>query len=104
MGGRWWRGLFSGGLWGAVNRDIYLGGRTVDEWCRAGGLQEEESLPSRREISLRGLTKAFPIIGEWFCWRIGNGRKVKVVKDPFIGGADFYKLWDELVAELSTQQ
>ena len=34
---------------------------------------------------------AFPLIGNWLAWEIGNGRSVRIGEDPWEGAREDYK-------------
>ena len=34
----------------------------------------------------------FDLIGDWLEWQIGNGRKVRIGQDPWIGGGGIHKI------------
>ena len=46
---------------------------------------------------------AHHLIGDWICWKIGNGRKISIGEDPWIGGGEAFKLSNRLVEELHSK-
>jgi hypothetical protein len=40
---------------------------------------------------------AFPLIGHWLFWKIGDGAKLRVSIDPWIGSGEEDKLSDGLI-------
>jgi hypothetical protein len=43
-----------------------------------------------------GFVKNYKWIGDLLCWEIGNGRKMKIGTDPYVGGESSYRLSDNL--------
>ena len=43
---------------------------------------------------------AFPPIGDWVAWKIGNGRSIHIGQDPWVGSGDTFKLTDHLITQL----
>ena len=46
------------------------------------------------------LVLAFPLVGNWLAWLVGNGRKIRVGEDPWSGEGERYKLLEGLVSKL----
>jgi hypothetical protein len=45
------------------------------------------------------MMESYPMIGNWLCWKIGNGKNVRVGEDPWIGLGEGYKLSEALVED-----
>ena len=43
---------------------------------------------------------AFPQVGNWLAWLVGNGREVRVGEDPWLGSGESFKLSKGLVLKL----
>ena len=43
---------------------------------------------------------AFPLVGNWVAWMVGNERQIKVGEDPWSGARERYKLLEGLVSKL----
>ena len=48
----------------------------------------------------KGLIYAIKVVKEWVAWNPGNGRQIRLGEDPFVGGVDFYKLFEGIVQDL----
>jgi hypothetical protein len=59
-------------LWGKVLKSKYLQGRSIEYWYR------HPNKSSNGSIVWKSLVVAFPLVGSWTAWKIGNGRKVKI--------------------------
>jgi hypothetical protein len=58
----------------------------ISEWFR-------EPLKSPKgSIVWKGLVQAFPLVGNLIVWHIGNGEKVRLGEDPWLGAGNNYKL------------
>ena len=46
---------------------------------------------------------AFPIIGNWLTWKLGDGKNIKLELDPWVGGESLYSLSQGLRHSLNSQ-
>jgi hypothetical protein len=49
---------------------------------------------------LEGLVTSFPLIGPWTIWKVGNGKKVRIGEDPWLGAGEAFYHLDSLVWSL----
>jgi hypothetical protein len=47
---------------------------------------------SKGSIVWKALVEAFPLVGNWMVWCIGNGEKVRLGEDLWLGVGNNYKL------------
>jgi hypothetical protein len=47
------------------------------------------------------ILNAFPLIGKWLIWKIGNGAHILIGKDPWIGSKDNHLLPENMVCSLN---
>ena len=43
---------------------------------------------------------AFPLVGSWTAWRIGNRRTVRIGEDPWVGEGEQYRLSKPVILQL----
>jgi hypothetical protein len=48
-------------------------------------IRKHDKKVSNGSIIWKAIIKAFPLIGKWLMWKIGNGVQVSIGKDPWIG-------------------
>jgi hypothetical protein len=58
----------------------YCQGLTFKEWY------EQPIKSTKGSIVWKAILNAFPLVGSWMMWKIGNGWKVRVGEDPWMGG------------------
>jgi hypothetical protein len=46
------------------------------------------------------LVENFPLVGSWTVWKIGNGRKVKIGQDQWMGIDEDYQFSEALIQSL----
>ena len=55
-------------------------------------------------VGWKALVLAFPLIGNWLAWEIGNGRSVRIGEDPWEGAREDYKLSPTIFDKLKEQR
>ena len=58
-------------LWGRVIISKYYPGNNITEWMRS-----PEKTHKNGSIGWKAMTLAYPLIGKWIAWKIGNGSQV----------------------------
>jgi hypothetical protein len=48
----------------------------------------------------KALVEAFPLVGDWVVWKIGDGKKVRVGEDPWLGAGNYFRLSPPLIQSL----
>ena len=73
----------------------YIAPDTILDWIR-------NPLKSHRGGSViwKAVIKSFDVIGENLFWKVGNGRRVRVGEDPWLGCNGKFRLSEPLVASL----
>ena len=46
---------------------------------------------------------AFPLVGKWTAWRIGNGKNLRMGEDPWARAGEEYKLPESILTQLKAQ-
>lgn len=91
-----WRLVHSKSLWGRVMATKYIPGLSFVEWFR-----RPQKLVANSSIGWKALVGAFPLIGDWTVWQIGNGKSVRIGANPWLGAGAGYKLFEELIEYLN---
>jgi hypothetical protein len=65
----------------------YITGKTIEEWFRC-----PRKIVPTSSIGWKVMVDAFPLLGSWEAWRIGNGRSVRVGEDPWEGYDNNHRL------------
>jgi hypothetical protein len=81
-----WRMTQGNSLWTRVMNSKYFPNLSVVEWFRITGQVLQ------RLHSMESLGGSFPTGRNWTVWQIGNGRKVRLGEDPWLGVGDNYRL------------
>ena len=82
-----WCGLFGPSLWTEVFISKYLKKYSMEYWIR----KDDKSISQASNIWY-GFTRTFPWLGSYISWNIGNGEKVILGIDSFVGGDTFYNI------------
>jgi hypothetical protein len=78
-------------LWVRVMNSKYFPTLSISDWFR-------EPLKSPKgSIVWKALVQAFPLVGNWTVCCIGNGEKVRLGEDPWLGAGNNYKLSQPLL-------
>ena len=64
------------------------------------GFEKETKRTKNGSIGWKSLVLAFPLVGNWLAWLVGNGRKIRVGEDPWLGVGERYKISEGLVSKL----
>jgi hypothetical protein len=59
-------------------------------------VQAPQEVP-KGSIVWKALVEAFLLIGQWTAWRVGNGCRIRIGEDPWIGVGDDFKFFDPLL-------
>jgi hypothetical protein len=48
-------------------------------------------------IVWKALVAAFPLVGLWTMWRVGNGRSIRLGEDPWLGSKNDFRFSESLL-------
>jgi hypothetical protein len=91
-----WRLLVGNSLWIKVMHSKYFPNLTVIEWLR------QLNKSSKGSIVWKALVEAFPLVGEWVVWKIGDRKNIRVGEDPWLGARNNFRLSPPLIQSLQT--
>eukprot|EP00253_Pinus_taeda_P016010 PITA_16010 len=90
-----WRLIKMENLWTRTVKRKYIDPIPLEEWIRA---------PSKTQKNASAIWKAtlesFKVIEQGLAWKIGNGEKVRIGKDPWVGCNGNYALSPDLILQL----
>jgi hypothetical protein len=89
-----WHLSMGNSLWIRVMNSKYFPNLFVTDWFRT------PVKSSKGSIVWKVLVEAFPLVGSWTMWKVGNGKKVHVGEDPWIGAGDKFHLSPLLILAL----
>ena len=55
-------------------------------------------------IRWKSMVLAFPLIGTWIAWEIGNGKSIRIGLDPWVGAGEDYRLPQTVLNKLGEQR
>ena len=55
-------------------------------------------------VGWKAMVLAFPLIGNWTTWKIGNGKSVRIGEYPWAGAKENYKLPNSVIIKLREQR
>ena len=73
----------------------YIAPDLVEDWIRKNNKSHQGGLVIWKEV-----VKAFDVIEDSLAWNLGNGRKLKVGEDPWVGCNQQHRLSENLVEPL----
>jgi hypothetical protein len=76
----------------------YLGRLSIEDWF----CLPRKSSKNNLNIWIY-LVEAFPLVGNWTMWRIGNGKNVKIGEHPWARSNIDFRLFDDLLSILHDQ-
>ena len=79
-------------LWGREILSKYFPGNSITEWMRS-----TEKTYKNGSIGWKAMTLAYPLIGKWIAWKIGNKNRVRIGIDPWVGYEGNFKLIEDLL-------
>lgn len=90
-----WRVIFEDSPWKDIIVRKYVIHRSIIDWiiCQRKNI-------INLSTHCNALIQAFPINGRWLVWKMGNGEKVRVEVDPWIGYFRLLEILIEFVYEL----
>jgi len=75
-----WRLIKTDSLWTRVIKHKYLTNISIEDWIRSPRKSHKGG-----SVIWKAVVKAFPLIESNLAWAVGNGEKLKIGKDPWIG-------------------
>jgi hypothetical protein len=79
-------------LWCKVVIQKYIHISSIKEWIR-----KPSKYISNVLIVWKATIKYFSLIGNWLVWKVGNGRRIRLGKDPWVSYGNNFELLDHIV-------
>jgi hypothetical protein len=86
-----WRLSQGNSLWSRVLHSKYFANLSIVEWFHLPC----ETLQGFYHVEI--LSGSLSISGKMDCWKIGNGRNIRLGEDPWLGAGDNFRLSEPLV-------
>eukprot|EP00253_Pinus_taeda_P016622 PITA_16622 len=93
-----WRLITMENLWTRVIRRKYIDPCPLEEWIRS---QEKKSKQS--SIIWKATIEGFSVIEQGLAWKVGDGRNVKIGRDPWVGCNESFSLSPGMLAQLDSR-
>ena len=90
-----WRLLSAENLWTWVVVQKHIAPNSVEDWIRRNTKSHIGGL-----VIWKAVVKSFDVIEDSLGWNIGNGRKMRVGEDPWVGCNQQHRLIRNLVESL----
>ena len=92
-------------LWRIIKNPESLWGKVlISKYCRNGSIQDwirkREKSFKNEPIGWKALVLAFPQVGNWLAWLVGNGKEVRVGEYMWSRAGESFKLSEGLVLKL----
>ena len=92
--------LNHGGLHNQVTMQKYNEHLSFEDWIR---LPLKYIFGTSNFQWSKALIKSFPLVGNWLAWIVGNGARVRIEGDPWVGCASHHTILEELTNSLKKQ-
>jgi hypothetical protein len=89
----WWMGI---DLWHKIIKEKYFPNSLF--WS---GFTPQTNPSKNGTIIWKAIINYFHIVGDWLIWKIGNGSKVLIGKDPWIVCSNNHLLPEDLITSLN---
>jgi hypothetical protein len=90
-----WRLLLTNGLWNIVVLHKYIALNSLENW-----IHNPDKISHLGSIIWKAMINYFLVIEEGLAWRIGNGTRVSLGVDPWLGCGHDHILLEELIVFL----
>jgi hypothetical protein len=93
-----WRLITSDKIWTSVIKQKYIYSSTLLDWIRSP-LKKSANC----SLTWKATLKSFFVVGDGLAWRIGDGTKVCIGVDPWLGNNVLHILLPKLIKSLHDQ-
>eukprot|EP00253_Pinus_taeda_P015318 PITA_15318 len=93
-----WRLITMENLWSRVIRRKYIDPTPLEDWIRS---QEKKSKQS--SVIWKATIEGFSVIEQGLAWKVGDGKNVKIGRDPWVGCNESFALSPGLLRHLDSR-
>ena len=86
-------------LWGRIMREKYCPNASIEEW-----FHQPTKTHKGGSLCWKAFVEAFPLVGNWVTWQVGDGRRIRIVQDPWVGSGDNFRLPITLFSQLKEKE
>jgi len=90
-----WRLLKTNSLWSRVIKQKYLAEESIEDWMR-----NPRKTHMGGSMMWKAVVIAFPLIESKLAWNVGNGQKLLIGRDPWMGCTQNHTLPDDVIEAL----
>eukprot|EP00253_Pinus_taeda_P009579 PITA_09579 len=93
-----WRLISMENLWTRVIKRKYIDPIPLEDWIRS---QDKKSKQS--SVIWKATVEAFTVIDQGLAWKVGDGKNVRIGRDPWVGCNESYALSPDLLRHLGSK-
>eukprot|EP00253_Pinus_taeda_P022843 PITA_22843 len=93
-----WRLISMENLWTRVVKRKYIDPIPIDEWIRSQNKKAKNS-----SAVWKATVEAFSVIEQGLAWKVGDGKQIRIGRDPWVGCNDAFALSPGLLRHLDTK-
>ena len=86
-------------LWGRVVCSKYLTNMEITDWIRSPNKTYKHG-----SVGWKAMVLAFPLIGTWIAWELGNEKSIRIGLDPWAGEGEKYRIPQTILKNLGDQR
>eukprot|EP00253_Pinus_taeda_P008342 PITA_08342 len=93
-----WRLISLENLWTSVVKRKYIDRVSLEDWIRS-----QEKIKMNVSVIRKATVEAFSVIEQGLAWKIGDGRQIRIGRDPWVGCNEAFSLSPGLLRHLGSK-